>query len=40
MVADLITVYREQRLDHEKFLDTVDRIGVDPFKKRVYEKEQ
>lgn len=40
VVADLITVYREQRLDHEKFLDTVDRIGVDPFKKRVYEKEQ
>ena len=31
---------REQRLDHEKFIDTVDRIGVDPFKKRVYEKEQ
>ena len=40
VVADLITVYREQRLDHEKFIDTVDRIGVDPFKKRVYEKEQ
>ena len=40
VVADLITAYREQRLDHEKFIDTVDRIGVDPFKKRVYEKEQ
>ena len=40
VVENLVAVYREHRLDHEKFIDTVDRIGVDPFKKRVYEKEQ
>jgi hypothetical protein len=28
------------RLADEKFIDTVERVGVDPFKKRVYEKDQ
>ena len=40
VVADLVSVYRERRLADEKFIDTVERIGVDPFKKRVYEKDQ
>ena len=40
VVADLVSVYREMRLADEKFIDTVERIGVDPFKKRVYEKNQ
>ena len=40
VVADLVSVYREMRLADEKFIDTVERIGVDPFKKRVYEKDQ
>ena len=40
VVADLVSVYREMRLADEKFIDTVERVGVDPFKKRVYEKDQ
>jgi len=36
-IAKLIEVYlRERRSDEERFLDTVRRIGVEPFQERVY----
>ncbi len=35
-VAALLEVYKEQRYEDELFLATVRRIGVDPFKERVY----
>ena len=34
--ARLIEVYIEERRDDERFIDTVRRIGIDPFKERVY----
>lgn len=34
--ATLIGAYLEQRQPHERFIDTVDRLGVDFFKNRVY----
>ncbi|MCB4361449.1 nitrite/sulfite reductase [Quatrionicoccus australiensis] len=37
VVEKIIKVYLEQRSDEERFLDTFDRIGIDPFKNRVYE---
>jgi len=37
-IAKLLDVYIEERQDeHERFLDTVRRIGVEPFQERVYE---
>jgi sulfite reductase (NADPH) hemoprotein beta-component len=36
VVADLIEVYREEREPEERFIDTVARVGVAPFKARVY----
>ena len=35
-LARLLEVYVEQREGEERFLDTVRRIGVKPFKERVY----
>ncbi len=35
-VARIVEVYRERRLDEEVFIDTVRRVGVQPFKERVY----
>ncbi len=35
-IARLLAVYVEQRGPEERFLDTVRRIGVKPFKERVY----
>lgn len=37
VVAKIIDVYVESRQDDERFIDTLDRIGIDPFKNRVYE---
>ncbi len=37
VIAKIIDVYIENRQDDERFLDTFDRIGIDPFKNRVYE---
>ena len=37
VVEKIIKVYVENRHPDERFLDTFDRIGVDPFKNRVYE---
>ncbi len=36
VIDKIINVYVEQRSDEESFLDTFRRIGVDPFKERVY----
>jgi sulfite reductase (NADPH) hemoprotein beta-component len=36
VVEKLIDTYVEQRTDEERFIDTVRRIGVAPFKTRVY----
>ncbi|MEE9551570.1 MAG: nitrite/sulfite reductase, partial [Gammaproteobacteria bacterium] len=38
-IAELIEVYIENRTEEERFLDTYRRIGIDPFKQRVYKKE-
>jgi sulfite reductase (NADPH) hemoprotein beta-component len=35
-IARLLSVYVEQRRPEERFLDTVRRLGVKPFKERVY----
>ena len=35
-ISRLLAVYVEQRRDDERFLDTVRRLGVKPFKERVY----
>ncbi|KXB32573.1 sulfite reductase [Dechloromonas denitrificans] len=37
VVDKIIKVYLESRHADERFLDTFDRIGLDPFKNRVYE---
>ena len=36
VIASLIEVYVERRFDDERFADTVQRIGLEPFKERVY----
>ncbi len=35
-VLDILDVYIKQRLEDESFLDTVKRVGIDPFKEQVY----
>jgi len=35
-ISKLIDVYREQRSDDERLIDTFRRTGVEPFKQRVY----
>jgi sulfite reductase (NADPH) hemoprotein beta-component len=37
VVEKIVKVYLESRHEDERFLDTFDRIGIDPFKNRVYE---
>ncbi len=37
VVDKIIKVYIENRHADERFIDTLDRIGMDPFKNRVYE---
>ena len=36
VVGRLIDVYVEKRHEDERFIDTVRRLGIDPFKERVY----
>ena len=37
-IAKLLEVYvRERQDEHERFIDTVRRIGIEPFQERVYE---
>lgn len=38
-IGKLLDVYVEQRVEEERFLDTYQRIGIDPFKERVYKAE-
>ena len=35
-IARLLAVYVERRESEERFLDTVRRLGIKPFKERVY----
>jgi sulfite reductase (NADPH) hemoprotein beta-component len=37
-VSDILNVYREERENDERLVDTFRRIGVDPFKERVYKE--
>jgi sulfite reductase (NADPH) hemoprotein beta-component len=37
-IAQLLDVYVEQRQEDESFLETYRRIGIDPYKQRVYPK--
>ena len=36
VISTLIEVYVDRRFDDERFADTVQRIGLEPFKERVY----
>lgn len=38
VIGKLINVYVEHRTEDERFIDTYRRIGIDPFKERVYAK--
>jgi sulfite reductase (NADPH) hemoprotein beta-component len=37
VIEALITVYLEQRTPSERFVDTLQRVGIEPFKARAYE---
>ncbi len=36
VVEKIIKLYVEKRLENEPFIDTYERIGIDPFKERIY----
>ncbi len=36
IIARLIEMYVRRRHEDERFLDTVRRLGLEPFKERVY----
>ena len=36
VIEQLIDAYLEHRHEDERFVDTVHRLGIDPFKERVY----
>ncbi|MAS82415.1 MAG: sulfite reductase [Legionellales bacterium] len=38
VIGKLLSVYVEKRQDEERFLDTYRRVGIEPFKERVYPK--
>ena len=38
VVETILAVYKEKRISDEKFIDTYNRIGMDPFKEKVYAK--
>ena len=35
-IERIVEVYRAQRLDGERFIETVRRVGIKPFKERAY----
>ncbi|MFT5612514.1 MAG: sulfite reductase (NADPH) hemoprotein beta-component [Arenicella sp.] len=35
-IGDILHVYKEQRSDNERLLDTFNRVGIEPFKEKVY----
>ncbi len=39
-IQKLVDVYVEERLEEERFIDTVRRVGVEPFQNRVYGERQ
>ncbi|MCW3480435.1 nitrite/sulfite reductase [Neisseriaceae bacterium JH1-16] len=39
VIEKILSVYVEQRQDDERFIDTVRRLGIPPFKERVYAKD-
>ncbi len=38
MIEKILATLRELRQEEETFLDTYRRVGIDPFKERVYAK--
>lgn len=38
VVETIVGVYKDKRIGDEKFIDTFNRIGLDPFKEKVYAK--
>jgi sulfite reductase (NADPH) hemoprotein beta-component len=36
VIEKIVGVYLAQRTEDERFLDTFRRIGIEPFKERVY----
>ncbi len=38
VIEKIIQIYEDQRQDNEKFIDTYQRVGMDPFKEKVYAK--
>ena len=38
VVETIVGVYKDKRNDDEKFIDTYNRIGINPFKEKVYAK--
>ena len=36
VISKIIDVYVDKRTEEETFLDTYRRVGIDPFKERVY----
>ena len=36
MIEKIINVYVDKRLENEPFIDTYERIGMEPFKEHVY----
>jgi sulfite reductase (NADPH) hemoprotein beta-component len=35
-ITTILEVYAQQRIEEESFLNTVKRIGIEPFKEKVY----
>ncbi|MBV8657217.1 MAG: nitrite/sulfite reductase [Burkholderiales bacterium] len=40
IISQIIDVFVDNRQDGERFIEVVDRLGIDPFKARVYQKER
>ncbi|MBL8508464.1 MAG: nitrite/sulfite reductase, partial [Chitinimonas sp.] len=40
VVRQIIEVFVEHRQGDERFLDVFDRVGMEPFKSRIYQKER
>ena len=38
VIGEIIAVYKDNRIDGEKFLSTYQRIGLEPFKDKIYAK--
>ena len=38
VIERLVETFDEQRQGDERFIDTVQRVGIEPFKARVYRK--